>query len=229
MVYVVPTTAIKVRLGTVVDARHKRGPEKRRLALLSDAATYLLSSDKAAKCPLCNLVFYRGQETYNFLSPIIINSADSRKLVRHGRKHCLEEHDGSWLWNFVSDPCQTSPHKTIEDKLDTLVCLALGQGAKLFPLDPQRSCSLYTNHELVELFNCRVIAAIAWLKWNFPRRTGLRQIFGACQEEADIRLRLLQRNTKHVKKALRNERPADMINLVQLIFVDRSVHKRFLS
>jgi hypothetical protein len=229
MVYVVPTNAIQLRIDGVVEAKHKRGPERRRLALLSDAATYLLSSDKAAKCPLCNLVFFRGRQTYNFLSPITINSPESRKLVRHGRKHCVEEHDGGWLWNFVPDPCQASPHKTIEDKLDTLVCLALGQGARLFPLDPQRSCFSHTNHKLAELFNSRVIAAIAWLKWNFPRRTGLRQIFGAYQAEADSRLRLLQRNKKHVEEALRNERPADMINLVQLIFVERSVHKRFLS
>jgi hypothetical protein len=224
-----PTTARKVRLGIFVDAEQKRGPEKRRLALLSDAASYLLSSDKAAKCPLCSQVFFRGQETYNFLHPIIIKSAESRKLVRHGRKHCREEHAGRWLWNFVSDLSQTSPHKTAEDKLDTLVCLALGQGARLFPLEPQRSCSLYTNDELIELFKTRVIAAIAWLKWNFPRRTGLRKMFGVFQEEADSRLRELRRNTKLVKKALRNETPADMINLVQLIFVERSVHKRFLS
>lgn len=189
------------------------------VCLIADA---LLNLGQSVHCPLCSEVIYIGDEGYDFLLP----QRNCRKIIRAGRKHCLEKHPDKMVWNFAKKD-RLVPRNS-KDNLDALVCLALSMGAKVFPLIPGVPICFYNTEELLSLWKDRLAAGCAWLHWGLSRRPELVPIFKAYVADAEARLKHLARNQTLLHQALDKEDELGRINLMQLLSCSRTLYRRFL-
>ena len=199
---------------------------QRKISMKADGfvAEALLNLGSSTRCPLCSELFYVGEESYDFYS--LQCHPRSRKLVRAGRKHCLEKHPDKWVWNFIKKDSLVAVKS--EEKVDALVCLGLSMASKLFPLTPGLPLSFYDTEELLYLWTARIMGARAWLQLGLPRRPELVLIFKDCVGMAEGRLDYLGRNRKRLLQALEKEDEPGRINHLQLLCYTRNLHKTML-
>jgi hypothetical protein len=141
----------------------------------------ILLSRERSSCPLCGKELYRGETSYNFLEAVVIGDPETRRMVRHGRKHCLDHHEQYPLWNLVprqefkkkttADP---KPIEDIDGMVDSLVFLSMINAAKVFPINSTMPVGDINPEMVASKLIGRISIAIGWLRWVFPRRDQLR-------------------------------------------------------
>ena len=137
------------------------------------AASALLALDVGldVRCPICDKVFYYGGAKYDFYSAVTRQeTTEIKRFIRSGRRHCQKEHPDNVLWNVTSRVVKCDFPKCFEKQVDYLVCLAIANGNKIFPLENRP----HTLQDVASLLLKRLVVADRWFSWILPQRGTLR-------------------------------------------------------